>query len=240
MPTSLIPEVTTEVKLDVACEALPLVIPTKQLDNVARTLQISMYDSRTDAAVTIPSGLRAEFHVRRPDGVLIEYSQPITIEDNVVTVGLIESCLAVAGKALADLKLYEDDKVFSAASFALDIQKTATASQSETRGILTKANLEIISAEGYSSLSTKETNTLYIITDGKKISICLGDLPLEAGSAQATGETVLNLTGTATPDAIGIAGGTGISLTSRYIEDTQSEEDNTQPEEDNTQTEEER
>ena len=237
MPTSLIPEVTTEVKLDVACEALPVVIPTKQLDNIARTLQISMYDSRTDAAVTIPSELRAEFHVRRPDGVLIEYSQPISIEDNVVTVGLIESCLAVAGKALADLKLYEDDKIFSAASFALDIQKTATASQSETRGILTKANLEIISEEGYSSLSTKETNTLYIITNGKKINICLGELPLEAGTAQATGGTVLNLTGTASPNAVGIAGGIGINSI-RYIEE--SPEEDTPPEEDNTQTEEER
>lgn len=199
----LFPEFTSDVKLDVACESLPVVVPTKQLDNLARTIKISMYDSRTDEAVEIPSGLTAKFHVTRPDGVLIEYSQPISIEDNVITIGLTESCLAVAGKALADLKLYQGDKVFSAATFSLDIQKTPTASHSETRGILTKANLEIISESNYDNLVSKESNTIYVITNGNRARISLGSIPI-SGSLPSTGGVSLNLGGTAAPDAIGI------------------------------------
>lgn len=205
MPT-LIPGFTSDVKLDVACESLPIVVPTKQLDNLARTIKISMYDSRTDEVVEIPSSLTAEFHVTRPDGVLIEYSQPISIEDNVITVGLTESCLAVAGKALADLKLYEGDKIFSAASFALDIHKTATGTQSETRGILTKANLEVISEANYNNLASKESNTLYVITNGRSARIALGNIPISSGSSSATGAQIFDLYGTTT-STTGTAGG---------------------------------
>lgn len=188
-----IPEYYTDVALDVSCEDPVVVVPTKQLDNLARILRVTMYDSETGESVSIDSSLSAEFHLTRPDGVLIEISG--SIDNDTVTIQLTESCLAVAGKALADIKLYEGDKIFSAASFALDVQRTATGTQSETRGILTRANLEIISKTDFDALRTKEINTLYVVKEGSNVVLYLGNIPI-AGGSSATGAATFNLTGT--------------------------------------------
>lgn len=234
-----IPEHYTEIALDISCEDPVVVVPTKQLDNLARILKVTMYDSDTGESVPIASSLRAEFHLRRPDGVLIEIAgSAVSIDNNIVTVQLTESCLAVAGKALADVKLYENDKIFSAASFALDIQRTATGTHSETRGILTRANLEIINKSDFDAMSTKEINTLYVVKEGSSVVLYLGNIPI-AGGSSAVGEATFDLFGT-TLSTQGVAtlldGENVLNLSmgqpSEPITDTLEEpEENTEPEE---------
>ena len=199
-----IPNFYTEIALDVACEDPSIIVPTKQLDNLTRILRVYMYDSVTGEDVTIQNlqGISATLNITRPDGVLIQL--PVDeIHNEYISVSLTEDCLAVSGKALADIKLYKGEEVFSAASFALDIQRTATGTQSETRGILTRANLQIISRADYNSIQ-KEANTLYVVIDGDKAALYIGEIPISSGGASIGYMTALatgisnNITGTPT------------------------------------------
>lgn len=189
-----IPEYITEIKLDVACEDPPIIVPAKQLDNLTRQLKVTMYDSTTGEDVSISSVIRAEFHVTRPDGVLIETDQTIIIGSAVI-VRLSESMLAVAGKALADVKLFEEDKIFSAASFALDIQRTATGRDTSSSGILTQVNVKAVNKADFDTM-TKELNTLYIVKDGSDVSLYYGSIPIQSGSLERVGTSTALTNGT--------------------------------------------
>lgn len=191
-----IPEYLTEIKLDVSCEDPPIIVPAKQLDNLTRQLKITMYDSMTGEDVSISPLLKAEFHVTRPDGVLIETDQTIIIGSAVI-VRLSESMLAVAGKALADVKLFEEDKIFSAASFALDIQRTATGRFSGSTGVLTQVNIQEVNKSDFDSIQ-KEVNTLYIVKDTTNISLYYGNIPVQSGSSGRAGTFVALTEGTTT------------------------------------------
>lgn len=180
MPT--IPEFYTELVLDVACEDQPIIVPTKQYDNLTRHLRIGMYDSRTGDSVDIDSSLSAQLRVRRPDGVLVVLEAEINSSDQVLAT-LTESCLKIAGKALVDVKVFQGQKVFSAASFALDIQQTATGTYSAASGILTKANLEAINKSDFEALEYKDVNTLYVVVDGASASLYWGEIPISGTGA---------------------------------------------------------
>ena len=116
----------TTISLDVALNNAPPTVYAKQGDKGSRFVLAKLYDHGT--AIAVPqSELNARLRVCKPDKTVAFNNDPIMPSSGqlMVSVELTEQILAVAGTAVADIGLYQDDTLLSTFKFYIFIEKSA-------------------------------------------------------------------------------------------------------------------
>lgn len=188
------------IKLDVSCELPVEVVKAKQLDNNSRLINIIFVDE-DGTSITLDPNATAEFRIRRPDGVLIIDTDNTSIytsdSPNQVWVTLTDAMLEVPGRALADLRLINDehsalgDTVLSGGSFFIDIYETPTG-RDFTGYSGTDALSNILTRAQYEA-TTHSESTVYLVKepDGA-VNQYLGSTPIS--SSESGGLSFMKLT----------------------------------------------
>ena len=116
----------TTISLDVALNNAPPTVYAKQGDKGSRLVLAKLYDHGT--AIEAPgSELSARLRVCKPDKTIAFNDETIMPSSGqlMVSVELTEQILAVAGTAVADIGLYQDDTLLSTFKFYIFIEKSA-------------------------------------------------------------------------------------------------------------------
>lgn len=196
---------TEEITLDLACRGNIVTVKAKQNDNIARLIDVTLFDSRDGSYWYQPNGT-AEIRVQRPDGVLVTaecIKMHLGNEGEEVThygVYLTSDMLAAAGRARADIRVMQETGKEGAqkteiisAGFVLEVIPSAhgfigSGYVSDT------VNIKKITASEYAKIP-HNTNTLYIVTDQDgAVKQYLGDVEISGsggGSGNAPSEAVV-------------------------------------------------
>ena len=166
---------TEEITLDLACRENVVTVRAKQNDNIKRTLDVTLFDSRDGSYWYQPEGT-AEIRVQRPDGVLVTaecMKMHLGSEGEEVThygVYLTSDMLAAAGRARADIRVMQETgregaqktEIISA-GFVLEVIPSARGSIGSGY-VSDTVNIEKITASEYAKIP-HSTNTLYIVIE---------------------------------------------------------------------------
>jgi len=194
---------TEEITLDLACRENVVTVRAKQNDNIKRTLDVTLFDSRDGSYWYQPEGT-AEIRVQRPDGVLVTaecIKMHLGSEGEEVThygVYLTSDMLAAAGRARADIRVMletgsegaQKTEIISA-GFVLEVIPSAHGFVGSGY-VSDTVNIEKITASEYAKIP-HSTNTLYIVTeqDGS-VKQYLGDTEISgSGGGNAPAEAVV-------------------------------------------------
>ena len=125
-------------KLDVIPDGKKKEIWLNQYDDDF-VLQITLFSSA--GTLSIPSGTTAAIRGTKPDGN--GYSANAVLSDNVVTVTGDQQMTVVAGKAIFEITLYNDNKELNTANFILHIERAALDKDTPTSRSQTRELVEI-------------------------------------------------------------------------------------------------
>lgn len=178
---------TDMITLDLACADPQVTIRAKQFDNMIRSVNIALYDSR-DGAYWYSKGGTAELRVQRPDGALITVGCPQTDigspgeEVTHYAARLTSDMLTIAGRARADIRVKMSDGSEISAGFIIEVIPSAHG-LTGAGYVSDTVNIKKITAENYAVIP-HSSNTLYIVTeqDGK-VKQYLGDVEIGGGGS---------------------------------------------------------
>lgn len=180
---------TDMITLDLACADPQVTIRAKQFDNMIRSVNIALYDSR-DGAYWYSKGGTAELRVQRPDGALITVGCPQTDigspgeEVTHYAVRLTSDMLTIAGRARADIRVKMSDGSEISAGFIIEVIPSAHG-LTGAGYVSDTVNIKKITAENYAVIP-HSSNTLYIVTeqDGS-VKQYLGDVEIGGSGGSA-------------------------------------------------------
>lgn len=180
-----------DITLDLSTDGVRAEVWAKQDDIGTRAVRASFTDA--GANVSLSSVSSAELRVLRPDGAMVV--SDATISSNTVTATFPENALAVGGRGYGDIRLLDSSgNCISAARFILNIEPAAVSNQqvaqsSDFTALLNEylggMKLCKLTKSAYDALATKDSNTLYTVTDGSKVTQYLGETELKSGSVTA-------------------------------------------------------
>lgn len=181
---------TEEITLDVACREYTAIVKAKQFDNIVRTLDVTLYDSR-DGRYWYETEGTAEIRVQRPDGVLVTAECIKMHLDGVTHYGvyLTDEMLAAAGRARADIRVMKETGKEGAqktetisAGFIIEVLPTARGSK-PAGYVSDTVNIKKLTADKYAEIP-HSTNTLYIVTEQNgAVRQYLGDTEISGNGA---------------------------------------------------------
>lgn len=180
----------TDITLDLDTQVPRAEVWAKQDDTGTRAVRATFQDN--GATVSLSSVSSAELRVLRPDGAMVVAAA--TISSNKVTATFPETALEVGGRGYGDIRLLDGSgNCISAARFLLHISPAAVSndqvSQSDFSALLAEylggMKLRKLTKSDYDALAQKDSNTLYTVTDGSKVTLYLGETELKSGSVTA-------------------------------------------------------
>lgn len=181
----------TDITLDLDTQVPRAEVWAKQDDTGTRAVRATFQDN--GATVSLSSVSSAELRVLRPDGAMAVAAA--TISSNKVTATFPETALEVGGRGYGDIRLLDGSgNCISAARFILNIEPAAVSNQqvaqsSDFTALLNEylggMKLRKLTKSDYDALATKDSNTLYTVTDGSKVTQYLGETELKSGSVTA-------------------------------------------------------
>ena len=181
----------TDITLDLDTQVPRAEVWAKQDDTGTRAVRATFQDN--GATVSLSSVDSAELRVLRPDGAMVTAAAEIS--GNTVTATLPENGLAVSGRGYGDICLLDSEQnCISAARFVLHVEPAAVSNEavsqsSDFTALLNSymggMKLRKLTKSAYDALATKDSSTLYTVTDGSKVTQYLGEIELKSGSGSA-------------------------------------------------------
>lgn len=174
-------KIMSRINLDFANNLNTPTVYAKQGDINSRTLQITPY--KNGQPMTIDSDMQATISVRKPDGSAVMLTATHT--ENLIVAGYTKSSLDVAGMAVAEVELTQNNNRIASQLFFIAIEPSAaytTKNHSQGR-YLECYGLTAIKAVTQSEYTSaiKDTKTLYIVESQSSIDIYFGTKKLAGG-----------------------------------------------------------